>query len=248
MFADKADIGQTQTSTALADGPLVAVVTPLDETGTRWRASVRDARTLDVLAERDVDLDPRVGGSDEAFTWFLEASVERLGFHRGGPITHAWEAIAAATGDEAKPCTLDADPLRVYAWPTFRIPEHPRPAWADAARFTAEQWAAAYPGIEPDPLGVECSRDGDGSLLFDYEHKVAEVRGAAGRDVVEAWIMRHDRIERGVFTPGPVRLGVATASGEITLLDIDGDQPERLAALIRETALLARNLATGAAA
>lgn len=244
---------------AIEDDLLRAVVKPVaGSDGKRWHASVRHAFTGEIVAEREVEADPIRLETDELFQGFLDGTVERLGFHRGGQAV-AIEVLPTPAGGEVLKTVVVDQPASLlealsegvtYIWPAYRIPPHQRPSWADRHEDYAARWAEMFPGSYPVDdleLGPECTRDTDGSLIFDYEHKVGEVRGAAGNGVVETWIMRQDRVERGRLLVGPVRVAVATAN-EMMFFDIDGVQPDRLVALIEDTARLARDLSTGAAA
>lgn len=203
----------TDTATA-APQAHVAEVRALDKDANRWHVTVHHAETLEVAAEGDVERTPEFFGADELSAGFVDAAVQRLGFHRCGD--------AGRSRDDRG----DIDAVRPgYAFEAFRIPEHPRPAWADERET---------------PAGVLEYDVEDGTLVLEYEHRVGTVRGVAEQDVLDVYLTREDRVERGVLVEGPLRIMVGTDGGDVFFT---GAQAERAAALIEDAAMLERRIA-----
>lgn len=194
---------------------------------------IGSAVEVDVITEYGEDADARDRGA-------IEDAVEQLGWHRHGPF--ATVAEFAAEFPNLEP-VLPVAPA--FAWGVHPIPEIVAPAWADPK--PQPTWSGFSDIEDPYPDCPYDSRCANGDLVLWWEHTIGEVpfffkRRNAAFDVR---LYREDIISRGVQIPGPLQISVGTPE-ETYYLAVDDDSVSRLAALLREAQLLARNL-TGAA-
>lgn len=270
MFAETADIDQTQTQpvTALAIARLVDptvresgglpvqrwevnVLRP--HSGSAWRPkrleSSGPAVEVDVIADFDKSGSRGANQLEDAIERLgqgqLETDTEHAGWHRHGPVSTVTDYLAAHPDLEP---VLPVAPA--FVWEVHPIPEIVAPAWADPRPepLPPSAWGAQLAALVDDyPECPYDSRCENGDLVLWWEHVVGEVpfffkRRNAAFDVR---LYREDIISRGVQIPGPLQISVGTPE-ETYYLAVDDDSIGRLASLLREAQLLARNLAGAA--